>query len=988
MEFYPQNIDNAHKAEKFVWEKLKKTFNSEPGVAFHRFQLFYKNGNLEKEIDILIVHPQLGLWIIECKGCYINNIVSIKGSEWSMENWYESKTRPVIQAQDQMFALKKNLRERLDFCNLLSFNFRVAIPFIHQEQWKLKGFDNLLQTGAILIKEHFKLDILKNKLTIGSANKQKQLDEEQWHRLLSAFGVTNQTYINTLSTTSLKDIPVKTEEFYETDDLLVDCPVFKAVELPYRELDKVIESKPKVLTESEKKKSYQNSVNQLASNSINAQENLKISIEYKQELLSNDFSEENDEILETTTENKDSDDNNDVKLHDCKQTQKKCYTEDSIRLYLEEIGRIRMLRADEEIQLTRQIADLLEFERVREALSQQLDRDPKDIEWAEALQLSVPQFRNRLHILRRAKNKLVVSNLRLVVSIAKKYINQGLVFQDLIQEGSLGLIRAAEKFDCEKGYKFPTYATWWISKAINRAISEQSRTIKLPIHVYETISRIIKTCKLLSQEMGRKPTEAEIAERMQIAIEKLRFVVQLVQHPISLETPIYIEKERCFNEEGINEYLYLADVIEAEEPSQEEYLYKNLLREDLEKVLNSLSHRERDVIRLRYGFDDGRMKTLEEIAYIFNETRERIRQIEAKAIRKLRHPNRNIVLQEYICRDQLGNLQKSYEQEECTVNQDNIYKQQKKNANDYFQIAIACHKCGDFLGEIENLTQALKLNPSNAQLYYFRGLAQIKLKYAQAAIEDFTQAISLNPQYVEAYYQRGHIYYYLRDGQKAIEDYRKIISLNSNEALAYLYCGIVRNTQGQIQAAINNYNQALYIRPDYTEAYLYRGISFDQLGDLYKAIENYNQALCICPELTEAYSRRGLAHHRLENYQEALKDYSQVVLINPKNVQIYYHRGLIYENLSEYQKALKDYDQALKINPAFAEAYYNRANVHYTLGNYQQALEDLNALLRINPNDAKAYNKRSSVRAALKDYQGAMEDLQFVTKIQHNCANR
>jgi RNA polymerase primary sigma factor len=386
---------------------------------------------------------------------------------------------------------------------------------------------------------------------------------------------------------------------------------------------------------------------------------------------------------------------------------KKHYTEDSIRLYLQEIGRIRLLRADEEIELARKIADLLELERLREKLYNQLDREPQEIEWAEEvlyhqLELAIdlhkqqaklaklaneqvlqiqrnflfcspsnhifgqqllqtlvqglgavkkladdewrqevakqyPAFRHRLFVGRRAKEKMVQSNLRLVVSIAKKYMNRGLSFQDLIQEGSLGLIRAAEKFDHEKGYKFSTYATWWIRQAITRAIADQSRTIRLPVHLYETISRIKKTTKILSQEMGRKPTEEEIADRMEMTIEKLRFIAKSAQLPISLETPI-----------GKEEDSRLGDFIESDGETPEDQVAKSLLREDLESVLNSLSPRERDVLRLRYGLDDGRMKTLEEIGTIFNVTRERIRQIEAKALRKLRHPNRNSILKEYI----------------------------------------------------------------------------------------------------------------------------------------------------------------------------------------------------------------------------------------------------------------------------------------------------------------------------------------------------
>ncbi|WP_218080610.1 RNA polymerase sigma factor RpoD [Anthocerotibacter panamensis] len=313
------------------------------------------------------------------------------------------------------------------------------------------------------------------------------------------------------------------------------------------------------------------------------------------------------------------------------------YTEDSIRVYLQEIGRIRLLRADEEIELARQIADLLALERLREGLQLRLNHVPTDYEWAIAAGDKLQRFEIRLAKGRRAKDKMVHSNLRLVVSIAKKYMNRGLSFQDLIQEGSLGLIRAAEKFDHEKGYKFSTYATWWIRQAITRAIADQSRTIRLPVHLYETISRIKKTTKLLSQELGRKPTEEEIADRMEMTIEKLRFIAKSAQLPISLETPI-----------GKEEDSRLGDFIEAEGEMPEDRVAKNLLREDLESVLNTLNPRERDVLRLRYGLDDGRMKTLEEIGQIFNVTRERIRQIEAKALRKLRHPNRNSVLKEYI----------------------------------------------------------------------------------------------------------------------------------------------------------------------------------------------------------------------------------------------------------------------------------------------------------------------------------------------------
>ena len=313
------------------------------------------------------------------------------------------------------------------------------------------------------------------------------------------------------------------------------------------------------------------------------------------------------------------------------------YTEDSIRVYLQEIGRIRLLRPDEEIALARKIADLRELEEKAAEFEADKGHFPDTKEWAAIFDMPLIKFRRRLMLGRRAKEKMVQSNLRLVVSIAKKYMNRGLSFQDLIQEGSLGLIRAAEKFDHEKGYKFSTYATWWIRQAITRAIADQSRTIRLPVHLYETISRIKKTTKTLSQEFGRKPTEEEIAESMEMTIEKLRFIAKSAQLPIYLETPI-----------GKEEDSRLGDFIEADIENPEQDVAKNLLREDLEGVLATLSPRERDVLRLRYGLDDGRMKTLEEIGQIFDVTRERIRQIEAKALRKLRHPNRNGVLKEYI----------------------------------------------------------------------------------------------------------------------------------------------------------------------------------------------------------------------------------------------------------------------------------------------------------------------------------------------------
>ncbi|CAK6688890.1 RNA polymerase sigma factor RpoD [Synechococcus sp. CBW1107] len=358
----------------------------------------------------------------------------------------------------------------------------------------------------------------------------------------------------------------------------------------------------------------------------------------KTQAASTDLSAAADQLLEAADGAKDKKTAANAKaLASIKVGPKGVYTEDSIRVYLQEIGRIRLLRPDEEIELARKIADLLLLEELAGQFEQDNGHYPDNKEWAVLVDMPPVKFRRRLMLGRRAKEKMVQSNLRLVVSIAKKYMNRGLSFQDLIQEGSLGLIRAAEKFDHEKGYKFSTYATWWIRQAITRAIADQSRTIRLPVHLYETISRIKKTTKVLSQEFGRKPTEEEIAESMEMTIEKLRFIAKSAQLPISLETPI-----------GKEEDSRLGDFIEADIENPEQDVAKNLLREDLEGVLATLSPRERDVLRLRYGLDDGRMKTLEEIGQIFDVTRERIRQIEAKALRKLRHPNRNGVLKEYI----------------------------------------------------------------------------------------------------------------------------------------------------------------------------------------------------------------------------------------------------------------------------------------------------------------------------------------------------
>ncbi len=273
-------------------------------------------------------------------------------------------------------------------------------------------------------------------------------------------------------------------------------------------------------------------------------------------------------------------------------------TDDPVRMYLREIGSIPLLSPAEEIELARRIAAGNEV----------------------------------------AKRKLAEANLRLVVSIAKKYVGRGMLFLDLIQEGNLGLIRAVEKFDHEKGYKFSTYATWWIRQAITRAIADQARTIRIPVHMVETINRLKKVSRKLAQDLGRKPTEEEIAKEMEVTVEKLREIIKVAQEPISLETPI-----------GKEEDSRLGDFIEDRETEAPvNAVTHELLREDINDVLGTLSSRERDVLRLRFGLDDGRSRTLEEVGQQFGVTRERIRQIEAKALRKLRHPNRNKRLREYI----------------------------------------------------------------------------------------------------------------------------------------------------------------------------------------------------------------------------------------------------------------------------------------------------------------------------------------------------
>src|SRR5690554_372648 len=272
--------------------------------------------------------------------------------------------------------------------------------------------------------------------------------------------------------------------------------------------------------------------------------------------------------------------------------------DDPVRMYLKEIGRVPLLTPEEELELAKRAQ-----------------------EGDEA-----------------AKRRLAEANLRLVVSIAKRYVGRGMLFLDLIQEGNLGLIKAVEKFDYNKGFKFSTYATWWIRQAITRAIADQARTIRIPVHMVETINKLIRVQRQLLQDLGREPTPEEIAEDMDLTPEKVREILKIAQEPVSLETPI-----------GEEDDSHLGDFIEDQDAtSPADHAAYELLKEQLEDVLDTLTDREENVLRLRFGLDDGRTRTLEEVGKVFGVTRERIRQIEAKALRKLRHPSRSKRLKDFL----------------------------------------------------------------------------------------------------------------------------------------------------------------------------------------------------------------------------------------------------------------------------------------------------------------------------------------------------
>ena len=300
--------------------------------------------------------------------------------------------------------------------------------------------------------------------------------------------------------------------------------------------------------------------------------------------------------------------------------------DDHVKMYLKEIGKVNLLTPEEELALAKRMADGETAKEQLEEIGEEIEEDTK-----KQIDLLIADGE-------KAKKSLAEANLRLVVSIAKRYVGRGMLFLDLIQEGNLGLIKAVDKFDYTKGYKFSTYATWWIRQAITRAIADQARTIRIPVHMVETINKLVRVSRQLVQELGREPTPEELAKELNMPVDKVREISKISQEPVSLETPI-----------GEEEDSHLGDFIPDEDaPAPSEAASFVLLKEQLGAVLETLSEREAKVLRLRFGLDDGRARTLEEVGKEFDVTRERIRQIEAKALRKLRHPSRSKKLKDFL----------------------------------------------------------------------------------------------------------------------------------------------------------------------------------------------------------------------------------------------------------------------------------------------------------------------------------------------------